>query len=78
VVEVFVVRTFYFSGGSCIVLDRQCHREISLRVTPTSDTAYWIVKQFEETGTVDDKHADGRRLFNSFVYINFVILVEIT
>jgi hypothetical protein len=50
VLKEFVVKTFYFSGGSSVV-DRKC-REISVRVTPTRDTVHWIVKQFEQTGSV--------------------------
>jgi Fe2+ or Zn2+ uptake regulation protein len=55
--ELFVIKTFYSSGGSCVAVERQYHREFSVRVVPSRDTIYRTIKQFEETGSVCDKRA---------------------
>jgi transposase len=39
--------------------------EFSVRVAPRTDTVYWIIKQFEETGSLCDKHGKGRKQFYS-------------
>jgi hypothetical protein len=42
-------------------VERRQHRKFSLRVAPRSDAIYRIVKQSEETATVCDKRANGRK-----------------
>jgi predicted DNA-binding transcriptional regulator AlpA len=57
--KVFVIKTFYSSGGFCVAVKRQYRREFSVRVAPSRDTIYRIIKQFEEAGSVCDKCAKG-------------------
>jgi hypothetical protein len=63
--KVFVIKTFHFSGSSCVAEERQCRRKFSVRVAPLRDAIYWVIKQFEETGNVCvcDKRAKRRNQF---------------
>jgi transposase len=58
---VFVIKTFYCTGGSCVDVERQYCREIYVRVALSRAMIYRIVKQSEETGSVFDKCARGHK-----------------
>jgi hypothetical protein len=34
--KLFVIKAFYFSGGSCVAVERQYRREFSVRVVPST------------------------------------------
>jgi hypothetical protein len=70
--KVFVIKTVYFSGGSCVAVERHS-REFSVRVAPLRDAIYWIIKQREEGGSVCDKCVKGCTL----VCMKFVISGDI-
>jgi hypothetical protein len=53
--KMFVIKTFYSSGGCSVAVERQYLREFSVRVAPSRHTVYWIIKRFGETGSVCDK-----------------------
>jgi hypothetical protein len=38
-----------FTGDSCITVERQCRRELSVPIAPSGDIIYRAVKQLEET-----------------------------
>jgi hypothetical protein len=48
-----------------LLLWRECRGEFSVRLAPSTDTAYWIIKQFQETGSACDKLEKGRKQFCS-------------
>jgi hypothetical protein len=50
--KVFVVKTFYCFGCSCVAADGQCRTEIFVPVAPSTGTVYLIIERFEETGSV--------------------------
>jgi hypothetical protein len=56
--EMFVIKTFYCSRGSCVALKRQC---LLFRVKALRRTVYRTVKQFEEAGSLCHKRAKGRK-----------------
>jgi transposase len=56
----FVVKTFYPSSDSCVAVERHYNRNVFVRIAPSRDTAYQIIKQCEETGNVCHKRAKGR------------------
>jgi transposase len=58
---VFAIKTFYCSAAYCVSVERKRRRELSVRVARSEDSIYRIVKQFEKTGNVIDKHAKGRK-----------------
>jgi hypothetical protein len=45
--KVLVITTFCSSRGFCVSVAKQYNREYSVRVTPSTDTIYWIIKLFE-------------------------------
>jgi hypothetical protein len=59
--RVFVIKTFRSSGGFCFSLERRYLRVFSVRVASSRDAIIRIVKQMEETGSVYDKLAKGRK-----------------
>jgi transposase len=59
--KTIVMKTFYYSGGSCVALERQYHEEYSGRVAPSSDSIYRIIKRFEETASTCGKHEKGNK-----------------
>jgi hypothetical protein len=50
--KVFVVKTVYSSGRSCVAVKRKYSRDFSVRVAPPRDTIYRTVKRFEEKVSV--------------------------
>jgi hypothetical protein len=49
--KLFVIKTFYSSGGSWVAVGRQYRRDFFGRVAPSRDAICWI-KHSEETGSV--------------------------
>lgn len=61
-----VIKCFFKSCvASRVAMERQQHREFSVRVLQSRYTIYWLVKHFEETGTVCDKRSRGRNCSSS-------------
>jgi hypothetical protein len=60
--EVFI-KISYYSSGSCVTVERKYRQEFSFVVVPSRDTVYWIIKQFEGTGTVCLREVNVARLF---------------
>jgi hypothetical protein len=60
--KVFGIKTCHSFGGYCVTAERQYCRNFSVRVAPSRDAIYRIAKQFEETGSVCDKHAKAGKL----------------
>lgn len=60
--RVFVIKIFHSSNISCVPVQRQYHRQLSVRVAPSTGTVYRIIKQLEETGSAcDDVRSDVER-----------------
>jgi hypothetical protein len=57
--KMFVVKTFYSSGGSHVAVETWYHQESSVNVALSRETDKQIVKQFEEAGSVCDKRVKG-------------------
>jgi hypothetical protein len=53
--KVLLIKTFWTFGGSSVAVERQHCRKSSVRVAPSTDTVYRIIKQSEETESVCDK-----------------------
>jgi hypothetical protein len=49
---VSVIENFYASGGSCVTLEREYHREFSVHVAPSRGTMNWIIKLSEKSGSL--------------------------
>jgi hypothetical protein len=60
--KMFVIKTFFTSAA----VWRQYHQVLSVSVAPLSDTIYLIVKQYEETENMCDKHAKERECIGSY------------
>jgi hypothetical protein len=61
---VFVIKIFYFFGGSFVAVEREYRREFSLLAAPSGDIAYWTAGEFEEAG---EREINVRRDINSCV-----------
>lgn len=55
--KMFIMKSFYSSGGSSVAMEREYCQEFSLCVSPWSDTVCQVLKQSEETLSVCDKCA---------------------
>jgi hypothetical protein len=67
--KVFVVKTLYSFGRSCVVAERQHRREFSVCVAPPTDTIYRKIKRFEERGNVWRKRRKGSSCFRTEVAV---------
>jgi hypothetical protein len=61
--KLFGIKTFYFFDGCRVFVEGEYRRKFSVRVAPSGDTVYWIIKQSEETGIVWDKRKKGCKQF---------------
>jgi hypothetical protein len=59
--RMFVIKTYYSYGCSCVAVGRQYGRKFSVRVLPSRGAIYRTVKQAEERGIMCDKCAKGRK-----------------
>jgi hypothetical protein len=55
--KVLFIIIFYFSVNHCVAVERQYRRHFSVPVAPWIDTICRIIKLFEETESLRDKHA---------------------
>jgi hypothetical protein len=63
--KVFIIKLFKSSGGSSTAVERECRPQFSVRVAPSRNTIYRILKQFEDTDGVRDKRARPRKNVNA-------------
>jgi hypothetical protein len=59
--KVFIIKIFKSSGGSSAAVEGQCRPQFSVRVAPSRNTIYRILKQFEDTDSVRDKREECKR-----------------
>ena len=52
--KLFIVKTFYSSGNSCVFVQRKFREEFNVRDAPSRDSIYRFIRQFEATGSVSD------------------------
>jgi hypothetical protein len=55
------IKYFYSSGGLCVAVGSQYHRDFPVRVAQLRDTKYGTPKQFEEAESVCDRRGMGRK-----------------